>query len=68
MWANGGDLFAKEGAESIVISESNKRTLAFFHQMYKDGLMSPLSKADSSLNDGFATGKNRPWLALARLP
>lgn len=57
MWANGGDLFAQEGAESIVVSESNKRTLEFFNKMYKDGLMSPLSKADSSLNDSFASGK-----------
>lgn len=57
MWANNGDLFAKEGTQSIVISDSNKRTLAFFHKMYKDGLMSPLSKADSSLNDSFASGK-----------
>lgn len=57
LWANGGDLVSADGKTSLVNSENNKKTLTFFHNMYKDGLISPLSRADSSLNDSFASGK-----------
>ncbi|WP_312950473.1 sugar ABC transporter substrate-binding protein [Superficieibacter sp.] len=57
MWANGGDVFTDEGKQSVINSESNKRTLLFFHKMYTDGLMSPVSRGDNSLIDSFASGK-----------
>lgn len=57
LWANGGDIVSADGRKSVVNSESNKRTLEFFHEMYKDGLMSPLSKVNYTLNDAFASDK-----------
>lgn len=56
-WANGGDIISADGKRSVVNSENNKKTLTFFHNMYKDGLMSPLSRTDSALNDAFTSGK-----------
>ncbi len=57
LWANGGSVISSDGKKSVVNSENNKRTLTFFHNMYKDGLMSPMSRLDASLNDYFASGK-----------
>lgn len=57
LWANGGDVVSADGKRSVVNSEANKRTLTFFHTMYKDGLIAPSSKVDSNLNDSFASGK-----------
>lgn len=57
LWANGGDIISADGKRSVVNSEANKRTLRFFHQMFKDGLIDPASKVDSNLNDSFASGK-----------
>lgn len=57
LWANGGDVISADGKQSVVNSDNNKKTLTFFHNLYKDGLMSPLSRTDSALNDAFSSGK-----------